>query len=343
MRKAVVASRGVVELVEVPVPEISDTQALVRVLRYSPYGTDVEIAAASEDRYRREYPIGIGVDFAGVIERVGSQVDGWRVGDTVTSAGLPACGTCRQCRAGQTNLCSRHIRGELPRQEVAQEYVAMESSMLTRIPPGVTLDDAAMLSGVMTAVNGFDLVRATAGDDCVVIGLGAMGLAAVAVAQAYGCRVVGVGVGAENQRLARAVGCGDVVELPGHDAVIADLVRDVVPDGPAVVFESTARAWGIREAFSICGYGSRVALLGGGPLPVDGWSLIERELTVVGVRAAPNKHKAMALVARGAVDLKQTITRRIPLDGLPQAFTEWIERSSTRAKGRVMVDVGQIA
>ncbi|MBH0122673.1 alcohol dehydrogenase catalytic domain-containing protein [Rhodococcus sp. CX] len=340
MRRAVISEPGVVEVIDSPLPSFTEDQVLVRVLRFSPYGTDIEIAAAREPRYVRDsYPIGFGVDFAGVIDQVGAAVEGWDVGDRVTATGLPTCGACRMCEAGRTNLCHSFIAGEVPRQEVAQEYVAVDAAQLTRIPPEVGLDDAAMLSGVMTAVNGFDLVNAGEGDDCVVMGLGAMGLAGVAVAVARGCRVVGVGVGADNQRMARELGCHEVIDVPEHDFPVRDLVRRVLPDGPSVVYESTCRDWGIAQAFEVCGYGGRVVLLGGGSLPADGWALIERELTVVGVRAAPNKEKSLRLLSQGSVDLKSTIAQRITLEEVPAVFADWINRSPNRVRGRVMVDV----
>ncbi|UYP20237.1 zinc-binding dehydrogenase [Rhodococcus sp. Z13] len=340
MRRAVIARPGVVDVVDAPVPSITDSQVLVRIVRFSPYGTDIEIAAAREPRYlRSSYPIGFGVDFAGVVERVGAAVENWTVGDRVTATGLPTCGKCRMCLAGRTNLCRGFIAGEFPRQEVAQEYIAVEAAHLTRIPDGVDLDDAAMLSGVMTAVNGFDLVRTEKDEDCVVIGLGAMGLAAVAVAVALGCRVVGVGVGEENRRMARELGCHEIVDVPERNFPIRDAVHELLPDGPSVVYESTCSDWGIAQSFAVCGYGGRVALLGGGEVPVDGWALIERELTVVGVRAAPNKDKSLQLLAQGSVDLKPTIARRITLEELPEVFDGWINRTPDRVRGRVMVDV----
>ena len=340
MLRAVISKPGTVEVIDVPVPAFTENQVLVKVLRFSPYGTDIEIAAGREPRYlRKTYPIGFGVDFAGVIEQMGAAVKGWDVGDRVTASGLPTCGACRMCQIGRANLCHSFIAGEVPRQEVAQEYVVVDATQLTRIPPKVGLDDAAMLAGVMTAVNGFDLADGKDGDDCLVVGLGAMGLAGVAVAVARGMRVVGVGVGAENQRMARELGCNEVIDVPLHDFPVRDLVRDVLPEGPSVVYESTCRDWGLAQAFDVCGYGGRVVLLGGGSLPVDGWALIERELTVVGVRAAPNKEKSLQLLSRGAIDLKPTIAQRITIEELPVVFDDWINRSPDRVRGRVMVDV----
>jgi threonine dehydrogenase-like Zn-dependent dehydrogenase len=166
-----------------------------------------------------------------------------------------------------------------------------------------------------------------------------MGLAAVAVAVALGVRVIGVGVGEENRRMARELGCHEVIDVPERNFPIRDLVHEVLPDGPSVVYESTCSDWGIAQSFEVCGYGGRVALLGGGSLPVAGWALIERELTVVGVRAAPNKEKSLHLLEQASLDLKPTIARRITLEELPVVFDGWINRTPDRVRGRVMVDV----
>ena len=51
-----------------------------------------------------------GHELAGVIEQVGDDVRGWRVGDRVTLPFCCGCGACEQCQAGNQHICDRYFQ-----------------------------------------------------------------------------------------------------------------------------------------------------------------------------------------------------------------------------------------
>ena len=56
------------------------------------------------------YPAAGGHEGAGVVEEVGPNTEGWKVGDRVVLSFLPACGRCRWCASGMQNLCNSGAR-----------------------------------------------------------------------------------------------------------------------------------------------------------------------------------------------------------------------------------------
>src|SRR3989442_5023852 len=94
------------EVRQVPVPEPTADEVLIRVKIASICGTDVHIydwdawAAA-----RIKTPLIQGHEFAGEIERLGSNVTGLRKGDYVSAEGHIACGRCYMCRTGNAHVC----------------------------------------------------------------------------------------------------------------------------------------------------------------------------------------------------------------------------------------------
>lgn len=93
-----------------PVPEITDTQVLVKVRAVAICGSD--IGGSNGKSGRRIPPIIMGHEASGDIVQVGGQVRGWQVGQRVTFDSTEYCGTCSFCRKGMINLCeNRKVLG----------------------------------------------------------------------------------------------------------------------------------------------------------------------------------------------------------------------------------------
>src|SRR5256885_14489036 len=94
------------EVRNVPIPEPTPSEVLIRVDIASICGTDVHIydwdawAAA-----RIKVPLIQGHEFAGHVETLGSGVTGLRKGDYVSAQGHIAGGRCYQCRRGNAHVC----------------------------------------------------------------------------------------------------------------------------------------------------------------------------------------------------------------------------------------------
>jgi len=91
---------------EVAVPELAPDDVLIRVTKTAICGTDLHIY--NWDNWAQKtipVPMVTGHEFVGVIEKLGSNVTGYKVGDRVSGEGHITCGHCRNCRAGQRHLC----------------------------------------------------------------------------------------------------------------------------------------------------------------------------------------------------------------------------------------------
>jgi alcohol dehydrogenase len=152
-----------------------------------------------------------GHEFAGRIERIGERVDrasGWQVGDRVTAPFVQACGRCRQCRAGDHQVCPQQTQPGFSEWGSFAEYVVVRRAdvNLVALPDGLAAVDAAALG--CRYATGYRAVlevgRASLGEWVVVHGCGGVGLSAVAVARAVGARVVAVDVDPRALQLARS-------------------------------------------------------------------------------------------------------------------------------------------
>ncbi len=92
------------ELVEMPVPVPGERDVLVKVSTCGVCHTELdEIEGRTPPP---KFPIVLGHQVVGRVEKTGSGVKGLKVGDRVGIAWIySACGTCKFCRSGNENLC----------------------------------------------------------------------------------------------------------------------------------------------------------------------------------------------------------------------------------------------
>jgi predicted dehydrogenase/threonine dehydrogenase-like Zn-dependent dehydrogenase len=140
----------------------------------------------------------LGYSLAGVVEEVGAGCDGFKVGDRV------AC-------AGERIACHA-------------EFAFVPRNLCVRVPDRVDLKDAAFATVGAIAMNGVRQAGLAIGDCVVVIGLGLVGLLAVQIFKAAGCRVVGVDLDAHKLDLARV--CGADLALQRGDAAVEGIITE---------------------------------------------------------------------------------------------------------------------
>ena len=338
MKAALLFGPSDLRVVEVETPRPGPEDVLVRVARYAPYGTDVATYVNRGGRYVMNYPVGIGADFSGVIEELGTDVRGFSAGDRVSALAMDHCGVCRNCRRGRTNLCLDENYLTRQRQVCGQSYAVVDARKLEKLPDGVSFDDGAMLTGPVTALNAIDRIKPSVEDRIAVVGTGVMGWGAIAVARATGHVPIALGGSGRRAAIASGLGADPVFETVqyGDDAV--ERARAYAPDGVDCLIETTATDWGLQQSVGIAAPGARIAFVGGGPLPVSGWDLVAKELSIFGLRAGPRQDTALSMIANNRIDLKPTITHRFGLEEVPKAF-ELLSGPDLEAVGRVMIDV----
>jgi threonine dehydrogenase-like Zn-dependent dehydrogenase len=339
MRAARLFAPNELRIVDLPVPEPRDGQVLVRVVSYSPYGTDVGTYLNRYGRYVASYPVGIGADFSGIVERCGPGVTSVVPGDRVTALALDHCGLCANCVSGRNNLCLDPAFETPARQTCCEEFALVSARKLAVLPEGVGFDDAAMLAGIVDALNAYEQMGLSAGDRVAVIGVGAMGLGAIATARALSLEVTALGGTGGRTRIASDLGA-DVIGISEHGEDMRQRAIAHTPGGFGAIMETTASDWGIAQAFAVAAPGAIVALTGGGQLPLTSWDVVNRELRIVGIRCGHHQDEAMALIARGKLDLRQTITARFPLEAAAEAFT-LLSGDEARDVGRIIIDIGE--
>jgi NADPH:quinone reductase len=196
---------------EGPTPQIAPNEVLVRVHASSVNPVDGAIATGMmSGMVDHEFPVVLGRDYAGVVERAGSDVTRYAEGEEVYGF-LPAANPTVHDGSW------------------AELIVVPEDASIARKPAGVELSvaGAAPLAGI-TAMSALDALGVSEGDTVLVVGAnGGVGSFAVQLAANAGATVIAPGL-PEDEEYLREIGVDEVLE---RDVAVAALVHERYPDG----------------------------------------------------------------------------------------------------------------
>lgn len=198
----------------------------------------------------------LGYSMAGTVVEAGRGVDEFSVGDRV------AC-------AGERIACHA-------------EFVYVPRNLCVPVPPTVDLKDAAFTTVGAIALQGVRQAGVTLGESVLVVGLGLVGLVAVQILKAAGCRVIGVDVVPHRLELARE--CGADLALLRDDPALAEQVFRLTHGAgadAAYIAASTHSADPMRLAGELVRDRGRVVIVGRVQVTADWQAYYHKELSVV--------------------------------------------------------------
>lgn len=343
-------SDGVTQIVEVPAPNATSGQLLIRTstslisagtermlvefgkanwldkARQQPdkvkqvvqkIGTDGLAATVDAVRSKLDQPLALGYCNVGRVMEMGSAVSGYSVGDRVVSNGKHA------------------------------EVVAVSRNLCARIPDSVSDDAAAFTIVGAIGLQGIRLADPKLGECIVVIGLGLIGLLTVQMLRAQGCRVLGIDLDEARIALAQRLGAETVNPKSGADALTraASFSRGAGVDA-VIITASTASSEPVSQAAKMCRKRGRIVLVGVAGLELSRADFYEKELTFqVSCSYGPGRYDptyedaghdypigfvrwteqrnfeaVLDLMASGAIDVAPLISHRFPLEEAENAF-----------------------
>lgn len=223
------------------------------------------------------FPVVLGHEVAGHVERVGAEVDHVAAGDPVVLSWLPYCGTCPTCRRHQPQLCPSTFaslfagtllddtsRISYKRRHVYHysllsgfaEHAVVPARACVKLPAGVPMAEACLLGCAVATGYGAATcaARVLPGESVAILGAGGVGLAAIQGARNNeASRILAVDVYTANLDLARSLGATD--SRLATDAAEVDPQYDTVID-------TTGSTAATRLGFEMLRPGGRLIVIG---------------------------------------------------------------------------------
>ena len=212
---AVYYSNKDIRIVDMPMPTVGEDEFLLKVMASGICGSDVT------EWYRKpKAPVILGHEATGVIEKAGSKVKQFHVGDRVFVSHHVPCNKCRYCLRGHHTACETlHTTNYYPggfAQYIRVPKINVEQGTY-RLPESMSLEEGTFIEPLACVVRGQRLAAVDKDDTVLVIGSGLAGLLHVKLAKARGVsRIVASDLNSFRLAMARRFGAEHVIDAKGN-------------------------------------------------------------------------------------------------------------------------------
>lgn len=318
MKAAVYYPEQGIQVDERDMPQLDDDKLLVKVAAAGICGSDMHYY---KDGHIGEWwirqPHVLGHEFSGTVAAIGSQVEGFSVGDRVAIEPIIPCETCHACHAGLYNLCTNlRFTGSPHTDGAFQEYVMTRPRFTHIIPDNMSLKQAALVEPTSIAVHAVRQSAMQLGDSVAVIGAGPIGLLTLAVALASGAAATYIS-DLDDFRLKKAEQIGASVTMNAKDDAVKRIHELTHGAGVDIVFEAVGHHATLEAGLNMVRPGGKLVVIGVSPEEHVSFNMMlaqAKEVQVIPIYLGRDAFPtALELLALGRVDAELIVTHSFSL------------------------------
>lgn len=316
-------------LSDLPAPEIEEEEVLVKVVMAGVNPIDYFVVSGA----RKSSPIPHipGVEFAGIVEETGSDVEGLEVGDKVVIYPRVFDGSCDLCAIGMEMLCRNGgILGVVSNGGFA-EYAKVHFRNVFKVDSEVEWNLAASLPvSALTPYHALKHARVGIDDLVVVVGAsGSTGQFAVQFANLMGAKVIAV----SRKGWLKEFGAQSVVSLENAYGEVKEISGGKMAD----VVVDPLGAYTFNKSLKLLGRGGRLLTFGaltGNETQISIFSIYDTHLSILG--STGGTRKEMVKIIENCSKLKVKVWKKFKLDDVKTAIGSLF---SKERDGRVLLEI----
>ena len=318
---------------EVPVPEITAEQVLVKIKRIGICGSDIHVYHGKHPF--TSYPVTQGHEVSG------EYVKGFTVGQKITIQPQVVCGECYPCRHGKYNLCEKLKVMGFQTTGTASEYFAVDAAKVTALPEEMSYDEGAMIEPLAVAVHAVKRAGDVKGMKIAVLGAGPIGILVAQTAKGLGAESVMI-TDVSDLRLEKAKECGVDFCVNTRKKDFGDaMLEDFGPDKADVIYDCAGNDITMGQAIKYARKGSSIILVAvfAGMANIDLAVLNDHELDLNTSMMYRNEDyiEAIRLVNENKVLLKPLISKHFAFKDYKAAY-EYID-ANRETTMKVIMDI----
>ena len=338
MKAIVIDEPGKIEIREIPMPEVKEGEALLKVKYVGICGAD--LASYTGNQPFTTYPRIPGHEFSAEIIEIPENDRGLKAGDIVTCNPYFNCGECYSCKRGYVNCCTDNQTMGVQRDGAFCEYIAMPIERIYD-GKGLSAQELALVEPFSISQHAVSRAEIKKSDTVLVIGAGPIGLFALIAAKQKCKRIVVADILDNRLELAKVYGADAVVNT--KDISLIEFT-DKYTDGNG--FDVCIEACGAPETFlgciDCCAFAGNVILIGNGKRETNFVHsvILKKELNIHGSRNALKDDfmSNIELVSSGKADVMKMVSGIYDLNNATEAFEALKNNNGTLAK--LLIKIG---
>lgn len=281
-------------------------------------------------------PEPMGHEYVGVIEEIGAEVEGLKVGQFVVGSFVTSDNTCEICAAGFQSHCV-HRTGVGSAQA---QYLLIPNASGTLVAtdeyPAEDLIPSLLTASDVLGTGWFAAVAAEAGPGktVAVVGDGAVGLLAILAAKELGAeRIIAFSRNPQRQALAREFGATDIVEERGADGVakVKELTNGL---GAHSVVEAVGTQESMLQAMRSTRPGGHMGFVGvSHDVEIPGYELFSSIIHLLGGPAPVRRFlpDLIGRIMRREINPGRVFDLELPLEDAAEGYAAMDERRAIKA------------
>lgn len=332
MKAAYYCDKEEIRVEEVPIPDITDREMLLKIKLACICGTDQRIFRFGHFKIPEGAKRVLGHELVGELVKVGAEVRGFKTGQRVAVAPNVGCGVCDMCIRGYNHMCPEYEAFGISYDGGFEEYMkipyeAVIHGNVIRIPEGMSYEEAVLAEPFSCCFNSFQMLQTKPTDYVLIIGAGPIGaMHAILHQRAGAAKVIMADLSASRLEQMRMFGDFTLIDT-SKEELEAALKRETEGHGADVVITACSVPAVQAQALELAAPLGRISFFGGLPSGRDEVGLHTnlihyKELTVVATTGSSLKQykDAMNIIATDQTDIAGLITDMFGIDDIQEAF-----------------------
>jgi len=321
-----------IQVGDAPEPRLRPDEVLLQNMAAGICGTDLHIYRG-EFHSRVKFPAIQGHEFGGIIQEVGQEVKGFKVGDRVVVDPIISCHNCPACHTGHINACRTLKLLGVDLDGGFGQYVAAPASHLFHLPESIPMKYAPMVEMYGLGHHVLSRGQVQPGETVVILGAGKLGLSVLDVLchKAGAATTIITDVQPFRLDTARKLGADVTINIEHEDPVerVLELTQgvgvDCVIECVGHYHEIAGRESPLQQAVKMIRTAGRVVTAGLGEQisAVHFKTLVIKEAQIIASRVTCGEFpRAIRLMDKGLLHPELLVTHQLPMKDVAAAFEQ---------------------
>ena len=325
MKASVCYKQNDLKTEDLPIPEISDNEVLIKMLACGLCGTDIQkIRGDSVNK-----PTVLGHEVVGEIVKKGKNVSKFEIGDRVITAIHVPCFTCHYCNKGHYTICEQFRTNNIDPGGFA-EFIRIPELHLNhlthKVSNNVTDEEATLIEPIACCLHGLKQADIRPNDSVLIMGAGTIGILHAQLAKIKGANKVIVSDMSEFKlQKALKVGCDYAINIKEKN-IIDEVNKITDGQGVDVIVIAAGVSSLVADAVNMVRRAGKIIVFSGFDknklVTLDVSRFFKDEISIIGTYSVTPYEfpEALDLLEKRKLNTKEMITHVYPLNKLSEAI-----------------------